>query len=166
MGDLSFDLERCSRATEALRVSGVVNGSPERIRAVHDAIRLIQQDGANALREHFIGVKRVPDTHADQRSDHPTTSGPTWGYIVFSIARQARARQDAILGPDHIYYLQCCVAYEPFEVDEVGPHGRRCRRRLSLAEALSRLAETETAASELRAHLARQTLTPISQEQS
>lgn len=172
-----IDLDRVRSAMKNVSVSGLP-GTPERLRAIAHAICSIQEDGSKALVNEYIGVKNYAH-FGDQRSDHPYGYGPSHGWIVFSIGRQARgaSRESGIvLGADEIYALECLrdfqgmapsramfaavAAFAPFQIDGRYPYGNEGRelnlfeavRLLDAAEALAKAARGAVGSAYVESH--------------
>jgi hypothetical protein len=97
-----IDLARCARARTILVVKGSPHGEV-RAKAIEDAITAFQLEGAQALREGFIGVKNYAH-FGDQRSDHRYGYGPAHGVLVFTITRHDTGEECAT--SDAVYFLE------------------------------------------------------------
>lgn len=151
-----LDLTRIRFAMRDLDVEGLVGTSAVRIRALEEAIAAIQADGQAALRDRYIGVK-VYAGFGDQRSDHSYGTVPGHGHIVFRIGRRA-PRAAVELGADHIYLLECCRDWEPWE--DVVPEGFGRSRQVwrSLPEVVREHDRLEDRFNAIRRHLAAATV--------
>ena len=121
----NIDINRCWVAMKDIRVRGLCN-SKTREGAIASAIAQIQTDPANALKKQYVGVKNYA-SFGDQREDHEYGFGPRHGSIVFSIERRNH-KADTVLGPDHVYLLECVRDSIPIEVlreDPLRPNSNR-----------------------------------------
>lgn len=108
-----IDIKRCQRALHSIYVQGIADSSVRK-EAIEDAIKKIIEDGANALKSGYIGVKQYSG-FGDQRTDCEYGMGPRHGSIVFSIGRH---RNDmSVLGKDEIYLLECERDFKPLLID-------------------------------------------------
>ena len=104
-----FDIERCINASKNIYIQGHP-GSAGRKAQIEEAIARIQEDGKNAFKSTYIGMKDYAH-FGDQDVECEYGMGPTHGSVVFSIGRKDR---HVTLGVDEIYYLECARDWKPF----------------------------------------------------